>query len=80
MPYALFCQEAKISKAYSTEADVWKQAAENGLVVDVSSTPSHPTPSRVLDNCYEIKPCGPDGPDKHDPNATDIELSGIATT
>jgi hypothetical protein len=36
MPYALFCQEAKISKAYPTKADLWKHASENGLVVDVS--------------------------------------------
>ena len=24
MPYALFCNDAKLSKAYPTEADVWK--------------------------------------------------------
>jgi len=35
MPYALFSQDAKISKAYPTEAEVWKHAARNGLVVDV---------------------------------------------
>jgi len=39
MPCALFCQDAKISKAYSTEADVWKHAARNGLVVDVAPDP-----------------------------------------
>ena len=26
MPYALFCNDAKLSKAYPTEADVWKVA------------------------------------------------------
>ena len=34
MPYALFCHEAKLSKAYPTEADVWKLARQSGLVVD----------------------------------------------
>ena len=26
MPYALFSNDAKLSKAYPTEADVWKHA------------------------------------------------------
>ena len=33
MPYALFCNEAKLSKTYPTEADVWKLARQSGLVV-----------------------------------------------
>ena len=37
MPYALFCNDAKLSKAYPTEADVWKVAQNSGLVVDVVS-------------------------------------------
>ena len=37
MPYALFSNEAKLSKAYPTEADVWKVAQKSGLVVDVVS-------------------------------------------
>ena len=37
MPYALFSNEAKLSKAYPTEADVWKIAQKSGLVVDVVS-------------------------------------------
>ena len=37
MPYALFCQDAKLSKAYPTEADVWKLARQSGLVVDAVS-------------------------------------------
>ena len=60
MPYALFCQDAKISKAYSTEADVWKHADENGLVVDVNSDSDDHEPIRVLDNDYTIQPCAPD--------------------
>ncbi len=37
MPYALFSHEDKLSKAYPTEADVWKFAQRSGLVVDVVS-------------------------------------------
>ena len=45
MPYALFCNEAKLSKAYPTEADVWKVAQKSGLVVDVvSRRQSRPAP------------------------------------
>eukprot|EP01035_Chromulina_nebulosa_P009477 gene9477-12802_t len=57
MPYALFCDDAKLSKAYPTEADVWKLAGESGLVTDVQAKNGQPTPSRVLDNNYEIRPC-----------------------
>ena len=38
MPYALFCNEAKLSKTYPTEADVWKLARRSGLVVDAVRT------------------------------------------
>ncbi|MEY9396022.1 hypothetical protein ABIF66_006691 [Bradyrhizobium japonicum] len=37
MPYALFCNDAQISKAYPSEADVWQLAQQSGLVVDVST-------------------------------------------
>ena len=57
MPYALFCNEAKLSKAYPTEADVWKLAQESGLVVDVVSNEEIPVPRPVLDNDYEIRSC-----------------------
>ena len=60
MPYALFCNEAKLSKAYPTEADVWKHAQQSGLVVDVVSEEEKPHPRPVLDNDYEIKACRPD--------------------
>jgi hypothetical protein len=60
MPYALFCNEAKLSKAYPTEADVWKQARNTGLVVDVATDEDRPAPRPVLDNDYEIRPCRPD--------------------
>jgi hypothetical protein len=60
MPYALFCNDAKLSKAYPTEADVWKLAQKSGLVVDVTSEEDKPAPRPVLDNDYEIRPCRPD--------------------
>ena len=60
MPYALFYHDAKLSKAYPTEADVWKQAQKSGLVVDVVSEEEKAAPRPVLDNEYEIRPCQPD--------------------
>jgi hypothetical protein len=42
MPYALFSKDAKLSKAYPTEADVWKHARQSGLVVDVVSDDDKP--------------------------------------
>ena len=60
MPYALFCNEAKLSKTYPTEADVWKLARHSGLVVDAMSDEEKPAPRPVLDNDYEIRPCRPD--------------------
>jgi len=60
MPYALFCNEAKLSKAYPTEADVWKLARRSGLVVDVEPRQGKLAPRPLLDNDYEIRPCRPD--------------------
>jgi len=72
MPYALFCNEAKLSKAYPTEADVWKFAQQSGLVVDsVLDGTSSRRP--VLDNDYEIKPCQPDPQEDPSQNRADAE-------
>ena len=60
MPYALFCNEAKLSKAYPTEADVWKLARQSGLVVDATTESDRPAPRPLLDNDYEIRSCRPD--------------------
>ena len=57
MPYALFCNDAQISKSYPAEADVWMLAQKRGLVVDVVTDEDRVGPRRVLDNDYEIKPC-----------------------
>jgi hypothetical protein len=60
MPYALFCNEARLSKTYPTEADVWKLARRSGLVVDAVSDEEKPAPRPVLDNDYEIRSCQPE--------------------
>ena len=81
MPYALFCNDAKLSKAYPTEADVWKHARKSGLVVDVVSEDDKPAPRPVLDNDYEIRPCQPDpqeDPAKNKAEAEREEQHGIA--
>jgi hypothetical protein len=73
MPYALFCHDAKLSKAYPTEADVWKHAQYSGLVVDVVSEEEKAHPRPVLDNDYEIKPCRPDPQEDPAKNQADAE-------
>ena len=60
MPYALFCNEARLSKTYPTEADVWKLARQSGLVVDAVTGEENRAPRALLDNDYEIRPCRPD--------------------
>jgi len=60
MPYALFSNEAKLSKAYPTEADVWTIAKKSGLVIDVVSDEARAAPRPVLDQDYEIKFCQPE--------------------
>ena len=55
MPYALFSNDAKLSKAYPTEADVWKVARKSGLVVDVATEEEKANPHPVL----EITRSGP---------------------
>ena len=73
MPYALFCNDAKSSKAYPTEAEVWKQARRSGLVVDVMTGEEKPTPRPVLDNDYEIGPCRPEPREDPAGNRADAE-------
>jgi len=60
MAYALFCNEARLSKAYPTEADVWKIARQSALVVDVEPDHDSGRSQPVLDNEYEIRACEPD--------------------
>jgi hypothetical protein len=73
MPYALFCHEARLSKTYPTEADVWKLARRSGLVVDAISDQEKPAPRPVLDNDYEIRPCQPEPQEDPDQNKADAD-------
>lgn len=73
MPYALFSNDAKLSKAYPTEADVWKQARKSGLVVDAISEEEKAAPRPVLDSDYEIKECRPDPGEDPAKNKADAE-------
>jgi hypothetical protein len=76
MPYALFCNDAKLSKAYPAEADVWRFARLSGLVVDVASDEDKQAPYPVLDNDYEIRPCRPEP--NEDPAANKAEAERLA--
>jgi len=73
MPYALFSNDAKLSKAYPTAADVWKVARKSGLVVDVVSPGDKQAPHPVLDQDYEIKPCQLDPHEDPARNKADAE-------
>ncbi len=73
MPYALFSNDAKLSKAYPTEAEVWKLARQSGLVVDVAFDQDKAAPRPVLDNDYEIRPCRPEPQEDPDQNRADAE-------
>jgi hypothetical protein len=73
MPYALFSNDAKLSKTYPTEADVWKVARKSGLVVDVVSDEEKAAPRPVLDNDYEIRSCSPDPYEDPAQNKADAE-------
>lgn len=74
MPYALFCNDARLSKAYPTEADVWKLAHKSGLVVEAVSDGDRPAPRPVLENDYEIRPCRADPQEDPVRNQVDAEL------
>jgi hypothetical protein len=77
MPYALFSNDARLSKPYATEADVWKIARTSGLVVDVA-TEEKANPHPVLDDHYEIRPCDPEP--NEDPARNKAEAEGDAWT
>ena len=77
MPYALFSNDAKLSKAYPTEAEVWKLARQSGLVVDIASDQDSAAPRPVLDNDYEIRPCRPEPQEDPDQNRADAERESL---
>ena len=78
MPYALFSNDVKLSKAYPTEAEVWKLARQSGLVVDVASDQDSAAPRPVLDNDYEIRPCRPEPQEDPDQNRADAERESLS--
>ena len=73
MPYALFCNDARLSRAYPTEADVWKLARKSGLVVEAVSGDDKPGPHPILENDYEIRPCRADPQEDPVRNRADAE-------
>jgi hypothetical protein len=75
MPYELFSNDARLSKVYPTEADVWKVARASGLVADVATEQE---PTHVLDNQYETRPCDPEP--NEDPARNKVEAEGDAWT
>lgn len=73
MPYALFSNNDRLSKAYPTEADVWKIARRSGLVVDAVSEGEAAHPRPVLDNDYEIRSCQAEANEDPAKNKADAE-------
>ncbi|MDI1263477.1 MAG: hypothetical protein PS018_09495 [bacterium] len=73
MPYALFSKDDRLSKAYPTEADVWKVAKKSGLVVDVVSEDGTVGPRPVLDQDYEIRFCEAEAHDDPAKNKAEAE-------
>lgn len=63
MPYALFSNSVKVSKAFPNKSDVWRYAAESGLVKEVGSGEEDP-PRRILDIGYAIHECAADAAEK----------------
>ncbi|MCS3898412.1 hypothetical protein M2171_007545 [Bradyrhizobium japonicum USDA 38] len=53
MPYALFEDDQKLSKEFSSEEEVWTHADDAGLVEVVDG-------KTVLEDGYTIQPCKPD--------------------
>ena len=81
MPYALFCNDARLSNAYPTEADVWELASRSGLVVEAILEDDRLAPQLVLDNDYEIRPCWPDpeeNPERNQARAEQEAGDGLA--
>jgi len=63
MPYALFANATKVSKAFASKSDVWRHAEESGLVTEVGLGEEDP-PRRILDMDYAIRECAPDPSEK----------------
>jgi hypothetical protein len=77
MPYALFSNSEKVSKAFPSKSEVWQHATESGLVVEVGSREEDP-PRQILDMGYAIHECSPD-PDEAStvPGMSESEISQL---
>ncbi len=62
MPYALFSNDAKVSKSFRTKSEVWQHAERSGLIAEVGSFEEDP-PRRILDMGYVIRECRQDPQD-----------------
>jgi hypothetical protein len=79
MPYALFCNDARLSNAYPAEADVWRLARKSGLVVETVSEDDNPVLRLVLENGYEIRSCPADPLEDPARNQADAEREAAAS-
>jgi hypothetical protein len=68
MAYALFENDDKLSRAFPTEADVWRCAEESGLVIADADG------EKRLEDSYAIKPCPPDG---EETTSSGMDLFGV---
>jgi hypothetical protein len=68
MAYALFENDAKLSRALPTEMEVWRYAEDSGLVIAGAHG------ERRLDDNYAIKACPPD---IEETASSGIDLLGI---
>ena len=71
MPYALFENDDRLTRAFRTEREVW-EAAERA---DLTTTDSRG--GKVLDNNFEIKPCEASPDELFATNAQDINGQDI---
>ena len=68
MPYALFANNTKLSRALPTEMEVWRYAEDSGLVI------AGVHGEERLDDNYAIKPCPRDVQEAASPS---LDVFGI---
>jgi hypothetical protein len=68
MPYALFENDAKLSRTFPTEMEVWRCAEDSGLVI------AGVHGEKRLDDNYAIRPCPSD---TDEAESRGIDLFGI---
>jgi len=74
MPYALFANAVKISKAFPAKSDVWHHAEEAGLVTELGLGEEDP-PRRILDMGYAIRECPADSAEAHVGGMSEDDIS-----